>query len=146
MPAPLRRILCADCGQSFSSRHSKARFCSTACQVSFWRKRNYRSRNTQIGEEKPKQFLYLMRNDFKLFKIGVAMDPWKRAKAIANTSGVPTYVVKYWDCGNVPAITIERLAHDVLKESRLCGEWFKLNDERSAIKIVENIVKTYKKI
>ncbi len=40
MPAPLRRIRCVDCGQSFAARHPKARFCSTACQVRSWRKNN----------------------------------------------------------------------------------------------------------
>ena len=74
-----------------------------------------------------KQKVYLMRNDFDLYKIGISNNPKKRAADIANNAGVPTTLIKSWESFNAP-VTEKRL-HEKFKGSRKKGEWFSLTKQ-----------------
>ena len=69
------------------------------------------------------QKLYLMKNGLGLYKIGISKNPSKRAKDIANNSGVPVELVSEWKTKRV-AKYVERNIHIQMKRHRKIGEWF----------------------
>lgn len=70
-----------------------------------------------------KQKIYLMKNDFGLHKIGISLNPKKRAMEVSNSSGVPTEVVSVWESYN--AYATEQRLHKHFSAKRKSGEWFK---------------------
>lgn len=72
-----------------------------------------------------KQKVYLMQNDFGLYKIGISVNPNKRSLEVSNSSGVPTKVIKVWDSYN--AYSTEQKVHKEFAAKRKSGEWFKLS-------------------
>lgn len=89
-----------------------------------------------------RQKIYLMKNDFGLYKIGISNNPVKRANTITNNSGVPTEVVNTWDAYH-PYRT-EQYLHKNFKHLRLKGEWFKLKDKQ--IKTLDTLIEQNDKI
>lgn len=73
---------------------------------------------------KEDQLLYVMCNEFDLYKIGISVDPENRAKIISNNSGVEVEVVKVFDTGSLDALDVEQYLHRVLQAYRKKGEWF----------------------
>jgi len=71
-----------------------------------------------------KQLLYVMKNEFGLFKIGISNNPNRRVKELSNTSGVPCEIVKVFDTYNTPAFTVEQSLHKHFTDTRKAGEWF----------------------
>lgn len=74
--------------------------------------------------------IYLMRNDFGLYKIGISINPEDRRAQIENSSGVPTTILDLFDSAD--AYQEEQALHSVLKDVRRCGEWFALGDDQAA--------------
>ena len=91
-------------------------------------KDNIRSMLINMNSEYQPQFLYLMKNDLGVYKIGISNNPEKRAKALSNASGLNVDVVSYWRITG-KADQVERFIHDKFKSERLIGEWFKFNYE-----------------
>lgn len=70
--------------------------------------------------------LYIMKNDFGLYKIGISKDPEARVSQVKNMSGVNTWLV--WislpdDRGVIQSI--EASIHKTLKSYREFGEFFR---------------------
>jgi hypothetical protein len=73
-----------------------------------------------------KQKVYLMRNAFGLHKIGISVNPRKRAMDISNNSGVTTELLHVWDSYN--AFITEQRLHMMFTKKRKHGEWFKFTN------------------
>lgn len=87
--------------------------------------------NKQPSESKK---VYLLQNDNGMLKIGISVDPHKRARSIATASGVPVDVLNIWE--HELAESIER---DVLKNFslyRTIGEWFNGLDKELIVDFV----------
>ncbi|WP_313128833.1 GIY-YIG nuclease family protein [Stutzerimonas nitrititolerans] len=74
--------------------------------------------------------IYLMRNDFGLYKIGISINPEDRRAQIENSSGVPVTILDLFD--SIDAYQEEQALHSALKDVRRCGEWFALGDDQAA--------------
>ncbi|GEM_PF-2063092 len=74
--------------------------------------------------------IYLMRNDFGLYKIGISINPEDRRAQIENSSGVPVTILEVFDSAD--AYQEEQALHLELKDVRRCGEWFALGDDKAA--------------
>jgi predicted GIY-YIG superfamily endonuclease len=72
---------------------------------------------------KEKQKLYLMKNDFGLYKIGISKEPTRRVAEIRNSSGIGVEILHVWEVKD-DAATIERRLHQRYREHRKYGEWF----------------------
>ena len=85
-----------------------------------------------------KQKIYLMKNDFGLHKIGISLNPKKRAMEVSNSSGVPTEVVSVWE--SYDAYATEQRLHKHFSAKRKSGEWFKFTkkDIDEVGKFIEN--------
>jgi len=66
---------------------------------------------------KEKQKLYLMKNDFGLYKIGISKEPTRRVAEIRNSSGIGAELLHVWEVKG-DAITIERRLHQRYREHR----------------------------
>lgn len=78
--------------------------------------------NEDIGSKK----LYLMQNSQGLFKIGISVDPAKRARTLTNSSGYGVAVVAAWLI--IDAMKEEKSLHKIFKKYRKYGEWFDKSD------------------
>ena len=67
--------------------------------------------------------IYLMRNDFDLFKIGVSVNPKRRRSEIERNSGTPTYIIKEIETKTNPYI-VETALHKRFEKFRKSGEFF----------------------
>ena len=88
---------------------------------------------------KNEQQLYLMKNDFGLYKIGISLNPNKRRLDIQNNSGVGTQIVKTWDTKRL-AFDVEQALHRELDKFRKHGEWFDY-DEQKILKLCDKFSK-----
>lgn len=83
----------------------------------------------------PKQSVYLMKNEFDLFKIGVSKNPFKRARTISLSSGLKTSVSRTYTPDRDTAYLIEQELHRRYRSCRMHGEWFA--KDLSALFLVE---------
>ena len=86
--------------------------------------------------------VYLLQNDFGLYKIGISSNVSNRVKAVQNSSGVPTRLLKEWVKDELPAdaFTVECLLHDHFYRLRTSGEWFDFSEiSQNPDDIVERI-------
>lgn len=68
------------------------------------------------------QKLYLLQNLNGLFKIGISVDPYKRARTLANASGYQIDVIAMWEM--LDSYNQEQSLHKIFKKFRKAGEWF----------------------
>lgn len=80
------------------------------------------SYSVQTSDESEKK-LYLFKNEVGLCKIGISINPAKRARSLMNSSGYKIAVLGVWELFD--AYQYEQLLHKVFKKSRVEGEWFK---------------------
>lgn len=76
-------------------------------------------------------FVYVIRGDHRLSKIGVSTNPSARIASLRTASPFPigfSYIAAP-DCTSAVAFEIERRAHDILARQRCEGEWFDVPDE-----------------
>lgn len=78
-------------------------------------------------EDFEEKHVYLMKNIMGLYKIGISKDPLNRAKTLANSAGVPVYVIKSWKIKGCAPHACESKIHRRFKASRRKGEWFLLS-------------------
>lgn len=87
-------------------------------------KNNLRPLYMSNSEGLSEKCVYLMENEVGMLKIGISVDPIKRARSLTMSSGLIVNLVCYWQIAN-PARTTEAYLHKIFKENRLNGEWFK---------------------
>jgi len=92
----------------------------------------------QIAKEREPQKIYLMRNDFGLYKVGISHDPESRRAQIENSSGVPTKIVEIFEATD--AYQVEQKIHGALKDIRRTGEWFAFADDSEALEQVRRVI------
>lgn len=69
------------------------------------------------------QMLYLMENTNGLLKIGISVDPVKRARNLTTASGITVHLVAVWKLDK-NARKVEGQLHKSFSKYRLEGEWF----------------------
>ena len=72
------------------------------------------------------KYVYLMKNENNMLKIGISVDPVKRARNISTSSGVPTHLVAFWKVDR-RAVEVESKLLKHFKRSSTLGEWFQPN-------------------
>lgn len=70
------------------------------------------------------QKLYIMKNNFDLYKIGISDDPSRRVKEITNTSGVYTEIIEVYEVKDGKAKDVEHYLHSLFNSARQEGERF----------------------
>lgn len=75
--------------------------------------------------DKSEKKLYLFKNELGLHKIGISIDPAKRARSLLNASGYKIFVVGVWEVFD--AFSQEQHLHKVFKRHRAEGEWFNVD-------------------
>lgn len=95
---------------------------------------------TQTAEGREPQKVYLMRNDFGLYKVGISHDPESRRAQIENSSGVLTNIVEIFEAAD--AFRLEQKIHAALKDIRRTGEWFAFADDDEALEQVRRLIAT----
>lgn len=74
-------------------------------------------------EKSDDKLLCLMENANGLLKIGISVDPIKRARSLTTGSGVTVHLVAAWKLDK-NARSVEGLLHKSFEKYRLHGEWF----------------------
>jgi hypothetical protein len=86
-------------------------------------------------------YVYVMRCEPGPVKIGVAASVTSRARLIQTGNPYPVTIVAAFMCSQ--SIRVERTAHKLLADSRLCGEWFNVDVERAVRAVQEAARKNY---
>lgn len=85
------------------------------------------------------RYIYIMKNDLGLYKIGVSTLPNRRRSEIERASGVRTRVI--FSSIVKHALRYERMLHNHFRKNRTHGEWFSnLNVEMVENKLNEIIM------
>ena len=71
-------------------------------------------------------FIYLIRSDDNLYKIGRTFDPVKRLKQLQTGSGKKLSLVYTLSVKN--GVAAERHIHAIFSGQRIQGEWFRFTD------------------
>lgn len=87
--------------------------------------------------------LYLLQNSNGLFKIGISVDPYKRARTLANASGYQIDVIAMWEM--LDSYGQEQNLHKIFKRYRKAGEWFDKTD-LTPQEIEENLSCEFKRV
>ncbi len=83
--------------------------------------------------------VYVIRAKEGMCKIGIAVDPNERVKALSTGSPFPLSVVEIFRVEASLARSIERVAHHLLASKRLNGEWFDVEPDEAATAIRQAI-------
>lgn len=84
---------------------------------------------SQTGQDHyEKTKLYLMKNVYGLYKIGISIDPYARCKVLSNSAGVPIFIRRVWEVSGINPRRCEAYLHKKFKKHRVIGEWFKLDE------------------
>lgn len=73
-----------------------------------------------------KTYLYIMKNEIGMYKVGVSKTPQSRARCLSTGSGLDVKLISYY-YGTEPALDIESHILSKLDKHRKLGEWFKPN-------------------
>ena len=97
---------------------------------------DFRGRRTQRGPAEPMtgSFLYVIRGDHNMVKIGVSTNPNARLASLRTASAFPidfSYIAVTPGTG----FDIEQAAHEMLKGHRCSGEWFDVPPEMAVAAI-----------
>lgn len=93
---------------------------------------------TQVQQHED-QVLYLMKNSFGLYKIGISRQPDNRRIQIQNASGVDVELIRTFRT-TAPAPYMERKLHRRLDNKRCNGEWFHFENCEEAVKAIEALL------
>ncbi len=74
-------------------------------------------------EKTSDQLLYLMENNNGLLKIGISIEPVRRARNLTTASGVPVHLVAVWKLDKNTR-KVEGQLHKSFSKYRLEGDWF----------------------
>lgn len=77
-------------------------------------------------------------------KIGIAKNPAARVRQLQGGNPYRLKCLHTVDCGEYDAATIERMAHSLLRENRLSGEWFDVVVAEARAAVDEAITKIQK--
>lgn len=90
---------------------------------------SYSVQTNELSEKK----LYLFKNEMGLCKIGISINPAKRARSLMNLSGYKISILGVWELFD--AYKYEQLLHKVFKKSRVQGEWFQSDINVSDVEV-----------
>lgn len=99
---------------------------------------SYSIQTSDLSEKK----LYLFKNEMGLCKIGISINPAKRARSLMNLSGYKITVLGVWELFD--AYKYEQMLHTVFKRSRVEGEWFQ--SDISVIDVESNLSCEFKRL
>lgn len=77
-----------------------------------------------------RQYLYLMRSEIGLFKIGISTDPRARLSSVISSSGIDVELIAFYKTDG-PAKEVEKKLHKLFQKYRVRGEWFAFPDTYS---------------
>lgn len=77
-----------------------------------------------------RQFVYLMKSESGLFKIGISTNPRGRLSAIISSSGMNVELLAFYKT-ELPAREVEGKLHKLFAAYRARGEWFDFPDTYS---------------
>jgi hypothetical protein len=104
----------------------------------------------EVKNETSPQGIYLMKNEFGLYKIGVTCNIDLRKTRLECSSGVAVEVVNYWEPSlfsdeTVTALCAEGMLHDHFAGFRKRGEWFDFNNEpnEKIVAAINDFMKMY---
>ncbi len=123
------------------------RFVSLSETLSIYNKKNkshlaeYTTGNVTTAEELlfSEKYLYLIRSESSLTKIGISKNPKRRLREI-KLSGYNAHILALFmpePTIDIAANYLEKILHKFFKEKRKFGEWFDLNNDD-----IENITET----
>jgi hypothetical protein len=112
-----------------------------------FRKASYVGAKTQRapGKQLDGGFVYVIRGDHNLVKIGVSSNPTARLAAMKTASAFPLELCFVGAC-QTSGIEIEREAHRLLEPHRTNGEWFDVSTELASSAIFGAAAKLGQKI
>lgn len=84
------------------------------------------------------QVLYVMKNAFDLYKIGITNDPLTRLKQVIFSSGIPTDLLAIWYVSDARAY--EKHLHYYYSNYRTIGEWFNFSTMEDALDCICNLI------
>lgn len=93
---------------------------------------------TQVQQHED-QVLYLMKNAFGLYKIGISCSPDNRRRQIQNASGVEVELISVFNTSE-PAPYVETKIHRLLDSQRSHGEWFHFDSSDKAVKEITSLL------
>lgn len=91
------------------------------------------------AQQYDEQVLYLMKNSFGLYKIGISREPDNRRRQIQNASGVDVELIRTFRT-TAPAPYMESKLHRRLDNKRCNGEWFHFDNCEEAVKAIEALL------
>ena len=104
----------------------------------------------EVKNEASPQGVYLMKNEFGLYKIGVTCNIDRRKTRLECSSGVALEVVNYWEPSLfsdeiATALCAEGMLHDHFASFRKKGEWFDFNNEpnEKIVAAINDFMKMY---
>lgn len=95
-----------------------------------WAHYNKLKKEAAERDIKNRQFVYLIKSESGLFKIGISADPRSRLSQIISASGFGAELVAFYKT-NEPAHLVEKKLHGLFAPYRVRGEWFDFPDTYS---------------
>lgn len=93
---------------------------------------HYNKIKKQVNENtvENRQYVYLIKSESGLFKIGISTNPRARLSAIISSSGMGAELLAFYKT-ELPARDIEKKLHKLFETYRVRGEWFDFPDTYS---------------
>lgn len=80
-------------------------------------------KQTKVKVNMSNKYVYVILNENGRVKIGISLDPIKRAQNLSTSSGYACKCVCYWELGEHAAF-LEKTLHTRFDKYRMLGEWF----------------------
>lgn len=81
--------------------------------------------------------IYIIGPDVGPLKVGVSADPIKRLKGVQSGHPLALSIKATFEVGSLPPYEVETLAHSLLRDSRLKGEWFACSFEEASAAVAQ---------
>lgn len=95
-----------------------------------WEHYNKLKKQVKENTVESRQYVYLIKSDSGLFKIGISTNPRARLSAIISSSGMNAELLAFYKT-QLPARDIEKKLHKLFAIYRVRGEWFDFPDTYS---------------
>ena len=92
-----------------------------------WDYYNKIKKDRQTSSIADRQFVYLIKSESGLFKIGISADPRARLSSIISSSGFGAELIAFYKTKELAA-TVEKKLHKLFSKYRVRGEWFDFPD------------------
>ena len=95
-----------------------------------WAHYNKLKKEKESNTVAKRQYLYLMRSEIGLFKIGISTNPRARLSSLISSSGLDVELLAFYKT-NEDAKEVEKKLHKLFKKYHVRGEWFDFPDTYS---------------